>query len=605
MRSDPAKRNRLALLAFTALTTGCALVAAAVPASAGASAAPASAATAPASAATAPASAAAAPAGRWGKAQQVGGLNALNEGGAADVGSVSCGSPGNCVAVGTYHTADHVQHAFHAEEKGGAWGPQEQVTSVVTTPAVMDSVSCTDAGDCAAAGHMMSSNADAFVSNEVNGTWSGPTHLAASNVNTEPVSVSCPPAPAQPGNCTVGGWFTDQSGNAQAFAADEQNGNWGPEQQVMALQEINAGIDTTVSSVSCASPGNCAAVGHVQRADNHHLQPFIVDEFGGQWTDAHPIPELSTITTNPAEADAVSCVPASPGNCALAGSYIDGHGQQQVFVIDEVNGDWISPRPVQGLADLNVGGVAEVTGISCGSPGNCAVSGDYEPDTNNSNAGFVAEEKDGGWQAARPVVGTPTSTFGIPTGAAEAVSCASAGNCVVGGNISTGNGDPQAAVLREVNGTWGTPTVVPGMAALSNRVSAGVETVSCASAGSCAIGGFYQDSPGALQAFIADESTVTVTALTLSAAKIKYGHDQAETLSVTVKARTGGTPGGQVTVVAGEARICVIKLKAARGTCQLGAKKLKPGTYQLTGKYGGSGIYGRSTATAQNLTVVK
>jgi Bacterial Ig-like domain (group 3) len=91
----------------------------------------------------------------------------------------------------------------------------------------------------------------------------------------------------------------------------------------------------------------------------------------------------------------------------------------------------------------------------------------------------------------------------------------------------------------------------------------------------------------------------------LSAAKIKYGHEQAETLSVTVKARTGGTPGGQVTVVAGEARICVIKLKAARGTCQLGAKKLKPGTYQLTGKYGGSGIYGRSTATAQNLTVVK
>src|SRR5438105_6564611 len=107
---------------------GCALVAAAVPAAAGA----------PASAATAPASAATAPAGRWGKAQQVGGLNALNEGGAADVGSVSCGSPGNCVAVGTYRTADHVQHAFRAEEKGGARGAQEQVTNVVTTPAVMD-----------------------------------------------------------------------------------------------------------------------------------------------------------------------------------------------------------------------------------------------------------------------------------------------------------------------------------------------------------------------------------------------------------------------------------------------------------------------------------
>lgn len=49
-------------------------------------------------------------------------------------------------------------------------------------------------------------------------------------------------------------------------------------------------------------------------------------------------------------------MPASPGNCALAGSYIDGHGQQQVFVIDEVNGDWISPRAVKGLADLCANG---------------------------------------------------------------------------------------------------------------------------------------------------------------------------------------------------------------------------------------------------------
>ena len=64
----------------------------------------------------------AATAGHWGNAQQITGLNNLNAGGLADVSTVSCGSPGNCVAGGTYHTADHVPHAFLAEEKGGAWG---------------------------------------------------------------------------------------------------------------------------------------------------------------------------------------------------------------------------------------------------------------------------------------------------------------------------------------------------------------------------------------------------------------------------------------------------------------------------------------------------
>jgi hypothetical protein len=40
--------------------------------------------------------------GKWGKAVPVPGLAALNKGGSADVAAISCGSAGNCSAVGSY-----------------------------------------------------------------------------------------------------------------------------------------------------------------------------------------------------------------------------------------------------------------------------------------------------------------------------------------------------------------------------------------------------------------------------------------------------------------------------------------------------------------------
>jgi Bacterial Ig-like domain (group 3) len=273
-----------------------------------------------------------------------------------------------------------------------------------------------------------------------------------------------------------------------------------------------------------------------------------------------------------------------------------------VFVIDKVNGDWILPQPVPGLADLNVGGFAEVRGISCGSPGNCVVVGDYEADTRHTFGGFVAEEKNGTWQAARPVVGA--NTAGTPAGSADAVSCPSAGNCVVGGSISTDTGT-QAAVLSEVDGTWGSPLQVPGVAQLSTRADSGVAAASCATPANCAVGGSYQDSPGNFQAFLADESTATATSLKLSAATIKFGHEQSEKLSVTVHPRTGGTPSGTVTVIAGSTTICVIKLAKGKGSCTLGAKTLKPGSYQLTGTYGGDRTYDGSAYPDTTLTVTR
>jgi hypothetical protein len=106
-------------------------------------------------------------------------------------------------------------------------------------------------------------------------------------------------------------------------------------------------------------------------------------------------------------------------------------------------------------------------------------------------------------------------------------------------------------ISAEKNGTWQPAIEVPGISGLNAEVDAEAEAVSCASPGNCGAGGFSTDASLHLQAFVVDQSTATSTALTLSAAKIRSGYEQAEKLTVQVKARTSGTPGGTVTVTAG------------------------------------------------------
>jgi hypothetical protein len=96
------------------------------------------------------------------------------------------------------------------------------------------------------------------------------------------------------------------------------------------------------------------------------------------------------------------------------------------------------------------------------------------------------------------------------------------------------------------------------------------------------------------------------TALKLSAKKVTYGDEQAEHLSVTVSPQhSGPTVTGTVTIKASATTLCVIKLKSAKGSCSLSARRLKAGTYHLVATYGGSANYKGSTSVKETLTVAK
>ena len=126
--------------------------------------------------------------------------------------------------------------------------------------------------------------------------------------------------------------------------------------------------------------------------------------------------------------------------------------------------------------------------------------------------------------------------------------------------------------------------------------SAGLVAISCSAPGVCsAIGSGY---------FVEKSShAATVTAVTPSPAKVPYGHEQTEKLSVTVAATTP-SPSGTVTVLWRGVTICRITLAKAGGSCTLTPKQLPPGSYNLVAKYTGDANFTGSSAK-KTLTILR
>ncbi|MGA2805303.1 MAG: Ig-like domain-containing protein [Acidimicrobiales bacterium] len=100
--------------------------------------------------------------------------------------------------------------------------------------------------------------------------------------------------------------------------------------------------------------------------------------------------------------------------------------------------------------------------------------------------------------------------------------------------------------------------------------------------------------------------SATKTVLKLSAAKVTYGDEQVELMSVKVSPEfTAPAPTGKVTISDGKTTLCVIALLSGKGSCGLTAKELKnAGTYHIVATYGGSLEFVGSFAT-ETLTVVR
>src|SRR6266699_3172026 len=394
----------------------------------------------------------------------------------------------------------------------GTWGTAKEVPGTASLnkggSAQVNSVSCASAGNCSAGGFYKngSQQQQAFVVSKVNGSW----HTAIEVPGTATLnkgggaavsSVSC----ASAGNCSAGGSYLDGSGRGLAFVASEVKGTWHTALQVPGTAVTSQIGSAQVLSVSCPSAGNCSAggfYGYVKDNVWRHYA-FVVKEVKGTWHTAIEVPGTATLNKDGnAWATSVSC--ASAGNCSAGGHYLDGAGNWQGFVVSEVNGTWHTAIEVPGTATLNKSGYAGVNAVSCAPAGSCSAGGYYRDGARHMQA-FVASEVNGSWHAAIEVPGTGTLNKG---GGARilSMSCASAGNCGAGGYYIDYYGHWQGFVVSEVNGTWNAAIGVPGTATLNRGWHAQGNSVSCGAAGNCGAGGVYTDNSQHWQAFVVSDS---------------------------------------------------------------------------------------------------
>jgi hypothetical protein len=437
----------------------------------------------------------------WGTAQQVAGLAAMNAGGNAGINSVSCASAGNCSAGGTYEDSSGAQQAFVVDETNGTWGSAAEVPGTATLNAggyaAVNSVSCASAGNCSAGGYYedSSGSAQAFVVSEINGSWGTADAVTPTTaLPTSPLpgidSVSC----GAVGNCRAGGDYAGSGGRWQPMLVSESKNTWHAGKKVPGSGSLNQGGAGGVTTVSCASAGNCGAGGYYTDAQGRQ-QAFVVTQTKGVWGNAEEVPGTGTLNTlNLAAISSMSCR-GTAGNCS-AGGYYYASGGQHAFVADETNGTWGTAQTVPGAG--------EVTSVSCTSPGNCGAGGDYL-DSSGSQQAFVVDEANGTWGTMQETPGTASLNQG-GYAAITSVSCRGVGNCGAGGYYRDSSGSHQAFVVDEANGTWGTAEEAPGTASLNQGGDARVTSLSCGATGDCSAGGVYKDSSG-YQAFVISETT--------------------------------------------------------------------------------------------------
>jgi hypothetical protein len=321
------------------------------------------------------------------------GSAALNKGGVADVQSVSCTRTGSCAAGGYYRDAASHRQAFLLEERNGVWRAAKEVpgTSKLNqgADAQLTSISCTASGTCSAGGDYtdIGGSGQAFVINETNGAWHAAIEvpgLGALNTGAFVglASISC----ASPGNCAAGGEYHRNLTDLEAYIVTETNGHWGSAEQVPGTALLNAGSDAGTTSVSCAAPGNCTAVGSYLTVSQ--TWPFVLAEKNGHWGKAARAPGVAKLSVRGfAEIFALSC--ASPGNCAAVGEYVDAADHDEALVISQRNGAWGTAIEVPGTHTLNKGN-SFGTVVSCRAPGTCAGAGFYHDSRSRQEVFVVA-----------------------------------------------------------------------------------------------------------------------------------------------------------------------------------------------------------------------
>jgi hypothetical protein len=341
-----------------------------------------------------------------------------------------------------------------------------------------------------------SGDIEGLLLNETDGSWAAaveaplPANAATTDQNAIVQSVSC----ASAGNCSAVGSYVDSSGAIQGLLLVETAGSWATGVEA-ALPADAVAADAFLESVSCASAGNCSAVGEYTNT-SFDSGGLLLTETAGSWATgvAVSVP-ANALALGEVSLSSVSC--ASAANCSAVGTYLGSAHESQGLLLTKTAGTWGTgvEAALPATAKTAYPGWGVFLGsVSCASAGNCSAVGSYFNDGGGTD-GLVLNETAGSW-ATGIEQELPANAHTQHVVSLADVSCPSLASCGAVGSYWDGSSNNQGLLVTETGGLWGTG----GEAALPANAVTNTETqfvelysVSCASAENCTAGGSYTD----------------------------------------------------------------------------------------------------------------
>ena len=362
--------------------------------------------------------------------------------------------------------------------------------ALATTSAEAGATYCVSAGNCTAGLDIRPRNAtgdNPYVATQLLGKWSAPTPLLlplnAVAHDAFIFGVTC----FNSSSCTVvGGYFDGNS--KQSFAASEVAGTWSRAVELPAPTLGGIGLPI---SLTCSSAVDCLAVGYVIGGIQ---SGFLVDsEVSGIWTSSM-IARPSDYVSGEGLLSGIYC--SSPGNCVGTGSYNSISGYV-VFHISESSGVWgaITKIPWPGLNSPYATSLTSLVSMHCVDSQNCVGGGGVTRKGTSAFQGFVVEQKAGVWLAAK-FIQRPVGAISAGGSYVNSVSCSSPGNCLVVGDYAASTTRQKPFVTVERNGVWlrAVAPVLPVDAKATGAFTDSATSVSCPTASTCEFFGTYQRS---------------------------------------------------------------------------------------------------------------
>jgi hypothetical protein len=297
---------------------------------------------------------------------------------------------------------------------------------------------------------------------------------------------------------------------AERLAQKIAGGTWNSAIEIPGSAALNTGGNAGILAISCTSTGNCGAGGNYVDGSGN-LQAFVVNEVGGTWGTSIEVPGTAALNAGgAASVNSISCT--SNGDCAAVGSFTDSAGDVQGFFVNEAANTWGTASEAVDPAAIGSVNAAGLVSVSCSTDVNCSAVG-LDVITGGIPVGYAISDTNGTWGDVTDI--NLTSTLGPGGTGLTAVSCVSPGNCGAEGigvyqDASVHGGAAYIPFeVNESNGTWGSPSTFPGLSTLNVGLVATADAISCTAPGDCSTGGQYTDGLANSQAFVADESNGT------------------------------------------------------------------------------------------------